>query len=1206
MSLEDNAGGNPKQNLLRSCCISHEFHRAAFDNPNKIAVIHAFGGARVARERRNNQSYDFDHNHYGTNHQLALEERSSYKNHNLPPVYEGDECFTYADLLSAVDSISVRLRNVLNGGDDPSSIRPTSGNAHTQNLRHTQICLPSGTATEQSSESLNRETKRIIGVYMSPSVEYIVAVLSVLRCGEAFMPLDTSWPQERILSILSSSNVDLIIGCKYSNERKSSHQLNEAHWLLDCCLCPVMWISMDVILEEKSGHLHLVCPCETRRSKMFCYLMYTSGSTGMPKGVCGTEKGLLNRFSWMQKFYPLHGEEILLFKTSISFIDHLQEFLAAMLSGCTLVVPPLNEFKANLFSLVDFLQDYSISRLIAVPSLMRTLIPAFQYPYSFWVQSSLKMLVLSGEVLSITLWRMISKLLPNTSILNLYGSTEVSGDCTYFDCKRLPMLLESEILSSVPIGVPITNCNVTLFKDGASNEGEICVTGICLSSGYFSEHKIVPLDCMEFPEDSLSDNSCTKTNYFRTGDFARQLPSGDLVFLGRKDRTVKVNGQRIALEEIEDTLRGHLDVVDAAVVSHSDQGKHAFLRAFLVLKENNRLSEILKSVRSWMVNRLPSAMIPAALICTDALPMSSTGKIDYTLLSGSFSLVNDECRYLQKIELIEQIKKAFSDALVDAKVGNDDDFFVLGGDSIAAAHVAYNLGIDIRLLHMFPSPSKLEKALLENEGFLNADHLLDWEIFARSDEDEFHSLSCKSSDIVSFTEGGRLAWTLGDSNVDYLGSSKRLKVSSAIHIIPKDLTILDRYPWQSNSTPRSCAFSRCNKVMYNGNYEVNDLCHQIWEIELPRNSRGILREMWKVHMDSCVDASPVIVMKGEDILLFIGSHSHKFLCINAKSGFVLWEIELEGRIECSAVIDGDFSQMVIGCYKGRIYFVDYLKGNICWTFQTCGEVKSQPTVDERRHLVWCGSHDHNLYGLDYRNHCCVYQFACGGSIFSSPAISEVVDILFVVTTNGRLTAISLKGLSFSKLWLLELEAPVFGSLAISSSGNVICCLVNGHVVAVDYKGSIVWMVRTGGPIFAGACISCTLPSQALICCRNGSVYSVGLEDGKIAWEYNVGDPITASAYVDEYLKLTADPFLPSDRVVCICSSSGKIHLLRIGMLTGERSDQTSQHTVEKFAQLDLQGDVFSSPVMLGGRIFVGCRDDYVHCIVAEAHISAAK
>lgn len=246
----------------------------------------------------------------------------------------------------------------------------------------------------------------------------------------------------------------------------------------------------------------------------------------------------------------------------------------------------------------------------------------------------------------------------------------------------------------------------------------------------------------------------------------------------------------------------------------------------------------------------------------------------------------------------------------------------------------------------------------------------------------------------------------------------------------------------------------------------------------------------------------------------------------------------------------------------------------------------------------CGSHDHTLYALDYRSQRCVYKLQCGGSIFASPIIDEGHSSLYVASTSGRVTAVSIKDFPFHTLWVLELEAPIFGSLSIiPSSRSVICCLVDGQVVAISPSGTIIWKYRTGGPIFAGPCMSHVLPSQVLVCCRNGSVYSLEPESGCHLWEYNIGDPITASAYINENLHFESHQLLVSDRLVTVCSSSGIVHVLRV---RASLSRDSHESKVGEIAKLELQADIFSSPVMIGGRIFVGCRDDYVHCLTLES------
>ncbi|KAG8363525.1 hypothetical protein BUALT_Bualt19G0031500 [Buddleja alternifolia] len=1149
------ASGGVAEHKLSACCILHEFYKAASKFPNKIAVIHASGFARIAGDFRRDCAAEqpLDDNIVKF---ASTEAASSYR----PPVYDGDECFTFSEILSAVENLSSRLRNILDGGDDPHLIKTLSVNLSSEKSVHVSGSLiDSSPCSQQHVKHRSFRTPKVVGIYMEPSVEYIVAVLSVVRCGEAFMPLDPTWPNAKILSLVTSSKVDLVIGIKSSTEGNCCHRLDALKWLIDDGSCPIFALFMKETIKAQSHPFQLGWPCESESLRSFCYLMYTSGSSGEPKGVCGTEIGLLNRFLWMQELYPPDEGDVVLFKTPISFVDHLQEFLGPLLTTCTLVIPPFNQLKENMFHIIDFLQGYFINRLVAVPSLMRAIVPALQSPHSMIIRNSLKLLVLSGEVLHLSLGKMLLELLPRTLVLNLYGSTEVTGDCTYFDCNRLPLILENEVLGSIPIGLPLSNCDVVLVGEDSPHQGEIYVGGLCIAAGYFHYPYLLPITDVKLPPNSGCPSSGHRVkDYFKTGDFARRLPSGDLVFLGRKDRLVKVNGQRIALEEIESALRDHPDVADATVLCREVEGEILFLEAHLVTEKRDEDDEFLKSLKSWILCKHPQIVIPSRFLFTRSLPLTSSGKVDYLSLAASTPSDKQLRINIEEIpqdHLIQVIKEVFSDALMVEKVSVDDDFFVMGGNSISAAYVSFKLGIHMKLLYTYPTPLRLQMALLSSSS---------------SGVD----LTRPVGEMLGNRPHGSL---LGDdSNRAIDNPSKKLKAESSAYGGSTEQSPRDSL-WNPAALHTECSFSRCNKSTHGGQCEESYLHDTVWSNILPRDGRGFLRELWKIHMDSCVDASPLVVFKGSDMYLFIGSHSHKFVCIDAKSGVVHWETTLEGRVECSAAILDDFSQVVVGCYQGNIYFLQFSNGCICWSFQTNGEVKSQPVVDKRRHLVWCGSYNHNLYAIDYKNYCCIYKFPCGGSIFGSPAIDETTP--------------------FKKLWRHDMEAPVFGSLSINySDGNVICCLVDGNVVALNALGSIVWKVGTGGPIFAGPCISRALPSQVLVCSRDGTIYSFVMETGDLIWKHAIGPPITSSAYVDENSQLTSHISHLSNRLICVCDSSGSIHVLRVESHAIRDLKPSTKDIVHEFARLDIKGDIFSSPVMIGGRIFVGCRGDHVYCI----------
>jgi len=197
----------------------------------------------------------------------------------------------------------------------------------------------------------------------------------------------------------------------------------------------------------------------------------------------------------------------------------------------------------------------------------------------------------------------------------------------------------------------------------------------------------------------------------------------------------------------------------------------------------------------------------------------------------------------------------------------------MGGNSLSAAHVAHNLGIDLRFLYYYPTPFKLCMALLHKRGSCSLHNRLDNCLQLDTDIQNNHFSSNHTES--SFPLESRVT---PKDKVDVLFPSKRLKRGST------DVTSWgdEPFPWHSLPIFSSSSFSRCNKVLYKGQTSVTDTHQTTWSANVRRGSRGHMKSFWKVYMESCVDASPMVVSKGSDLYLFIGSHSHKFLCINAR------------------------------------------------------------------------------------------------------------------------------------------------------------------------------------------------------------------------------------------------------------------------------------------------------------------------------------
>ncbi|KAH7296144.1 hypothetical protein KP509_26G011000 [Ceratopteris richardii] len=1094
-------------------------------------------------------------------------------------------------------------------------------------------------ASSESNENLTANAVRIVGILTGASVEYVIAILAVLQCGFAFLPLEPSWPAERIVRIMSDSKPLMVLA---SQKTYDFFRADAFHSFP----VPVMIIDLDSLVEldpsTGTSVAHCRCFCHSAGARPYCYVLYTSGSSGKPKGVYGTEIGLWHRLQWMQNEYPFLKDDIAIFKSSVGFIDHLTEVLGPILGGSLVIVPPFEELYRNPLGLLTFCQTYKVTRLTAVPSLMRAVLPSLLSYTDYHALMSINVLVLSGEILSCDLLRSIQRVLTHAIILNLYGCTEVSGDCLYFNCR----LLDDEWgFFSVPIGKPLPGCFIEILSEQleTDDEGELKVGGVLVALGYHDERTFND-DRFTTVTDPNAVHQCVR--FFRTGDYVKRLNDGNLLFLGRKDRIVKVHGSRVSLDEVEITLESHPLVAQCALRFQKGVSLDDILIAYVVLNtprnqdlrefpsifkssETDKISKVIDynalilSLKDWLAIRLPSAMIPCCLEFVNAIPYTKSGKVDYealSLLPRSVSSRTSAFVEAQVGSLTSYIKRAFELVLKCKDISIHDNFFTLGGTSVSAAHIAHYLAIDMHLLYMHPSVIELESVLRElqqerNGSFnfkvdevspgMRPSKRVKWD----------HDPSSSNKEQSTLSEGSTFMQSIEDQKWPYIHMEDLPKVLLRCNV----------------SLPMSLSISQ----------HKHFLCPPLME------NACTISILWKTQLGACVDASPVLMCSQSTCCVFIGSHAYRFFCVDAYYGKVLWEEEVGGRVESTAAIASDFKHIVLGSYDGYVYILDSALGTIKWKFQTKAEVKCQPTVDWRG-FIWIGSHDHHLYILNVIEQKCVWQYDCKSSIFGAVAHNSKQFLSFVATTSGTLMAFSTNCFPPQIIWRRTCEAAIFGSPMVdTASGYLICTLVNGKVLALMACGSTAWEYTSGGPIFAGATLSAALPTQVLICSRDGCLYSLHLFKGECLWKHFLGEAITSAAYVDECLDLVSEESVDGMvyhhyyRLVCVCGSSGQVHLLKAyagSMIhsTGFEEDCAQEkalgraefvdgnhmtrpaendgthnqgtvsvmkykdHIISERCQflsvLKLPGDIFSSPIMLGGRIFVGCRDDNVYCL----------
>jgi len=538
-----------------------------------------------------------------------------------------------------------------------------------------------------------------VGVFVKRSVNAIVALLAIMKAGASYVPIDPTYPKQRIAFMLEDSGATVLV-----TQKRLLTRLPEYHGAIVC----LDRDRANVLSERRRDDHNSVLSVDP------AYIIYTSGSTGTPKGVIATHRASMNRFAWMWRKYPFAPDEICAQRTSLSFVDSVWEIFGPLLQGVPLSIIPDKSVKATE-EFVWYLARHHISRLVTVPSLLESLLESC--PDLQDRLPDLRLCVSSGEALPWGLCERFRSALPQVTLVNLYGSSEVAADVTCFDTNDAG---PSEV---VPIGRPIANVRTYILDKNANPvpigvPGEICIGGDCLAVGYLDRPE---LNAERFV--TIRVGNAVPERLYKTGDLGRYRRDGNIEFLGRTDRQVKIRGIRVEPGEIESILASHPSVHQAAVVARDAHKSDFSLVAYVTPRDGQGI--VSSELRRHLKTRVAEYMVPSVFVVLTAIPLLANGKIDErALLAAEVVQPDPQKSHVAPCgETEDKLATIWSEVLGVERIGRYDDFFNLGGHSLMAvrviARIRKSLCVDVAMRSLFEEPTLAGFALVVEKARAN-------------------------------------------------------------------------------------------------------------------------------------------------------------------------------------------------------------------------------------------------------------------------------------------------------------------------------------------------------------------------------------------------------------------------------------------------------------------------------------------------------
>jgi amino acid adenylation domain-containing protein len=502
------------------------------------------------------------------------------------------------------------------------------------------------------------DEQKKVGVLLDKSVETIAVLLGIMKTGAVFVAIDTAMPEVKMDYVLKDVQPELLISKTALLKGKEAQKQK----IID--IDKVLNAVLDMSAENPT---FTIAPDEV------AYIVYTSGSTGKPKGIMSKHPGVINYLNYLHKVLNLNNEDVVLQLAPLGFDASIRDIFGPLTTGAKVV---LASDSRDFVQLAADLENYGITCLLStVPSLLSGLTTEIKNNNP--IKSALRMVLVSGEVLTTEVAKKVLETFGQASLYNQYGPTECTMTSTYYQVQPNN---KSSLYNTQPIGTPIPNAEVyimnneQLVPDGII--GEICIGGIGLAKGYLNKKALTD---DKFKSCYIIDNE--RKYLYKTGDLGRFNTEGVLEFFGRKDNQLKIRGFRVESSEIEAAVLKYPGIKSCAVIPEEENGEMA-LYCYLTSEEEE---VTVNSLLSFLRKYLPEYALPSKFVLLESLPLTVNGKIDRKALQNKGSEVKSGSEYATPInEIEESLLQIWAQVLQKETISTQDEFFNIGGNSLKA------------------------------------------------------------------------------------------------------------------------------------------------------------------------------------------------------------------------------------------------------------------------------------------------------------------------------------------------------------------------------------------------------------------------------------------------------------------------------------------------------------------------------------------